>query len=117
MASQSIALRTCHIGSRLQRGTTYPSPRLPRTHYGTTLTSLPLFPKLSTTTTKDVNKIRPVIGFVTTGDYSLIRGEGHAIGFCTGDILKHPLLHAMVLIRNPTSVHYHAAVIAYLTQY
>jgi hypothetical protein len=43
-----------------------------------------------------------VVGFVTAGDYSYIRGNGSALGFCASDTLL-AARPSVVLVRNTSS--------------
>ncbi len=51
---------------------------------------------------------RPLIGFVTSGGYSLTRARGCAIGACVASRVR---TDAVVLVRNPHSPQYYKAVV------
>lgn len=58
---------------------------------------------------------RVTLGWVTQGDFSLSAGGGEALGFVSVTALVHTLLsqpsehRGLVLLRNPSSLHYHFA--------
>lgn len=60
---------------------------------------------------------REIIGRVTTAGFSMVRGCGYAVGFCTASsvarLLRRPVAHpGLVLVRNTNSLFYKTAFLA-----